>query len=470
MLRELVLGHYKPFRDVQHARCAPITLIVGRNSSGKSSVLGAIDLLRRSYASHYGLWLDTVDQPKRLCHRHDTTRGMVLGSTLSNESGTFSVAFSYRVEEETLQARRLTFHGQLAGGEPIEFESTVQASAGEPWFEAEIPLEVAAGLHRREVTRKLKHLKKASESIAKQLGKQPSPRPSDLILSPTPARLTFHPRDEQGSNCTIVWPDDSLPDNLGVTHSDIALRKALRIFSFEEMNEAFNSFAWFRHVATPPLRPHPEELEDETPSPEELSRINDALVRLGIWYQLELHTFPNEKKGHIAERALRIRDIQLRTTMRLVDVGMGISQILGILFAAFRSPQPKMLTVQQPELHLHPHAQGHFADLMIKVIEEEIAGPSQWIVETHSEAMISRIQRRVRDGRLSPDEVSVLYVEATPSGSEIRELRLNEAGDFLDEWPGGFFEESYRDAVGLAIEDPEPPPGLEALGALAEVE
>jgi predicted ATPase len=107
---------------------------------------------------------------------------------------------------------------------------------------------------------------------------------------------------------------------------------------------------------------------------------------------------------------------------------------------------------------------------MIKVIEEEITGPSQWIVETHSEAMISRIQRRVREGRLSPEKVSVLYVEATPSGSEIRELRLNEAGDFLDEWPGGFFEESYRDAVGLAIEDPKPSPEFEALNELAEVE
>lgn len=452
MLRELVLGHYKPFREVQRARCAPITLIVGRNSSGKSSVLGAIDLLRRSYASHYGLWLDTVDQPKLLCHRHDTTRAMVLGATLDDEHGTFSVAFSYRVEDETLQATKLAFCGKMKGAAPIEFDASVNTTAGKPWFRAEIPLEVATRLRRESLERT--NLVGIADKIR-----------------PTTAELVFRPRDEDGADCTLTWPDDSLPDDLGVRHNDTLMRKALATLKFDEMEKAFDAFAWFDHVATPPLRPHPDQLEDTSPSPEELRKINDALLRLGIWYKIGLHTFPNEKKGKVAERALRVYDISLRTTTRLVHVGMGISQVLGILFAAFRSPQaPNMLMVEQPELHLHPHAQGHFADLMIDAIKEDIPGPRQWLVETHSEALISRVQRRVREGRISPDDISVLYVEPKRSGSEIQELRLSETGDFLDEWPGGFFEESYRDAVGLAIEDPKPSPELEALDELAEVE
>ncbi len=73
---------------------------------------------------------------------------------------------------------------------------------------------------------------------------------------------------------------------------------------------------------------------------------------------------------------------------------------------------------------------------------------TQWIVETHSEAIVSRLQRRIREGRLSSNDVSVLFVEPSAEGSRIIPLRLDEKGQFIDEWPGGFFEETYWDLFG----------------------
>jgi hypothetical protein len=61
-----------------------------------------------------------------------------------------------------------------------------------------------------------------------------------------------------------------------------------------------------------------------------------------------------------------------------------------------------------------------------------------------------RLQRRIRERRIRAEDVSVLYVEPSAEGSRIRVLRLDEDGEFIDEWPHGFFEERYQELFGEA--------------------
>ena len=69
---------------------------------------------------------------------------------------------------------------------------------------------------------------------------------------------------------------------------------------------------------------------------------------------------------------------------------------------------------------------------------------TNFIVETHSESLMLRIQRMIRVGQLSPADISVIYVEPNVDGSGYpQELRLDEDGEFVDEWPSGFFEERF---------------------------
>jgi predicted ATPase len=102
--------------------------------------------------------------------------------------------------------------------------------------------------------------------------------------------------------------------------------------------------------------------------------------------------------------------------------------------------------IEQPELHLHPRIQGDLADLFI---ETALKGPQQntYILETHSEHIIRRLMRRVREGVISESDVSILYVDRSDDGSIISHLRLDSEGDFLDEWPNGFFEEGFNDTL-----------------------
>ena len=88
------------------------------------------------------------------------------------------------------------------------------------------------------------------------------------------------------------------------------------------------------------------------------------------------------------------------------------------------------------EIHLHPRLQANLADLMIANITGR--GEKQWIVETHSELLVLRRQRRIREGTLDPSDVSVLYVDPNApetEGSTIHQLRLDEKGDRTQDFP-----------------------------------
>ena len=131
----------------------------------------------------------------------------------------------------------------------------------------------------------------------------------------------------------------------------------------------------------------------------------------------------------------------------LADVGYGINQLLPIIVEGIASQPNSTLCVEQPEIHLHPRLQANIADLMIDTIADEPGKRKQWIVETHSELLVRRIQTRIAQGDISPSDVSVLYVNPDDEdyeGSAIKQLRLDENGYWLDEWPQGFFDEGYK--------------------------
>ena len=132
------------------------------------------------------------------------------------------------------------------------------------------------------------------------------------------------------------------------------------------------------------------------------------------------------------------------------EVGSGLGYVLPILSSMFHEIPISIL--QQPELHLHPALQAEFGDVLI----EASIFHKQLIVETHSEYILLRVLKRIRQSagdaavsvelQLKPEEVSVVYFDPSPEGiTEVKRLRISEDGDFLDRWPRGFFPERDKD-------------------------
>jgi len=159
------------------------------------------------------------------------------------------------------------------------------------------------------------------------------------------------------------------------------------------------------------------------------------------------------RASHLARLpVLSMRDKRTDIDVSHRDVGIGISQVLPVLVYALAS-RNKLLAMEQPEIHVHPQLQAELGDVFITSALGE--GKNTVIVETHSEHLILRIMRRMRETAqnkldsslpsVKPSDVSILYIKAESSGSKVLELRLDDEGTLLDPWPGGFFEEGFRE-------------------------
>ncbi len=145
---------------------------------------------------------------------------------------------------------------------------------------------------------------------------------------------------------------------------------------------------------------------------------------------------------------VRVRKFGTRTKgpwRNLLDVGYGVSQALPVMTELLRPDAPAMFLLQQPEVHLHPSAQAALGRLFCRVATPE----RQLIVETHSDHLFDRIRMDVRDRvvPLKPDDVSILFFERGDLDARIHSLRIDEDGNVLDAPPGYrrfFMEETTR--------------------------
>ncbi len=157
---------------------------------------------------------------------------------------------------------------------------------------------------------------------------------------------------------------------------------------------------------------------------------------------------------------LGIHDLRHGINVSLRDVGVGISQIAPILVHAHAN-ENKLIAIEQPEIHIHPKLQAELGDVFIESALGE--RKNSFLIETHSEHLILRILRRIREttdkefsdwsdelkktcpNGIRPEDVAVLYVEPGEDGAKVIELPVTLDGDFSRPWPDGFFSERSKE-------------------------
>lgn len=157
-------------------------------------------------------------------------------------------------------------------------------------------------------------------------------------------------------------------------------------------------------------------------------------------------------KGLDHTEELSLIELKTGTRVSFRDIGVGVSQVLPVLVEAYGAKK-SLIVVEQPEIHLHPALQSELADVFI----ESALGDRKntFIIETHSEHLMLRFLRRIREtssggvepGRvpLSPNDIQVVYVQPTSNGSLVHDLPVTEDGEFAARWPQGFFTERARE-------------------------
>ena len=131
------------------------------------------------------------------------------------------------------------------------------------------------------------------------------------------------------------------------------------------------------------------------------------------------------------------------------QVGMGISQVLPLIIRAYKPCDAKtLIIVEEPESHLHPFAHAQIAQLFFDSLL--IDKNKKYLIETHSQNFVLRLRRLIAEGKLVPDDLALYYVDFNEENneSELKRIIIDENGN-VDYWPEGIFSESLDETIGI---------------------
>ncbi|MCA9076580.1 MAG: DUF3696 domain-containing protein [Planctomycetaceae bacterium] len=136
---------------------------------------------------------------------------------------------------------------------------------------------------------------------------------------------------------------------------------------------------------------------------------------------------------------VRVRKQATSSEVLITDVGFGVSQILPVIVLCYYVPEGSTIILEQPEIHLHPLVQSGLADVFIDAIK--VRG-IQILLESHSEHLLRRLQRRIAEEKLDRDSIALYFCDTDHGHSQLSELDVDMFGNITN-WPTDFFGDEF---------------------------
>lgn len=183
-------------------------------------------------------------------------------------------------------------------------------------------------------------------------------------------------------------------------------------------------------------------------NPDLVCAVNSAFETLEIPYKLDVQrlTSDNLQSSIGSVGVALLTDTRTGVGASPADVGFGLSQVLPVI-VQLGANTDSLIIVEQPEIHLHPRIQARLANVILASVMDN---RNTVLIETHSEHLLTRmeqlLQARATSGAIP--HLAVRFVNQGDRGSEILDLRVGPDGSVLDPWPGGFFDDPLWDVIG----------------------
>lgn len=170
-------------------------------------------------------------------------------------------------------------------------------------------------------------------------------------------------------------------------------------------------------------------------------RVNEWLHTMGLAEGCRLKPIAEGRTDH----EFRVQTRKAAPEVLIADVGFGVSQVLPVLVLCYYVPEGSTVILEQPEIHLHPSVQAALADVFIDVVKERQV---QIIVESHSEHLLRRLQRRMAERVLEQQDTALYFCQLENGASHITELQVDPEGNIRN-WPEDFFGDTLGDLVAM---------------------
>jgi len=386
MITRLRAQNFKSWKDTGDLRIAPLTGLFGTNSSGKTSILQAVLILKQSTESpdprrvlYLGDERSIVDLGTfyDVIHGHDT--GLELKFSLSwkdTESGRLDAAFG--ADNSRLHLAEFTC---TRGPDVLRVKEepggfSFNRNDG-PWIETASPWSYHAWVEDPTFGLQLQ-----LETVH-YLGP----------LRPRPRRAPY------------IWSGNT-PSGVGVDGGEFA-QALLATLSGQRT----------------------------------IQGVAGALKAMNLIDSFQIEPVAPRRRDY----EIRLKKNQSSAEVLLPDVGFGVSQVLPVLVLCYYADEGSTLIIEQPELHLHPAAQSELADVLIDVVKNR---GMQVIVESHSEHLLRRLQRRIAEGQFAAHDAALYFCEMDHGASKATPLEINEEG-FIKNWPKDFFGDEMGDLAAI---------------------
>lgn len=431
MLTGIRLTNFKGWDDTGPVRLAPLTIFFGRNSSGKSSLIQSMLLMKQTAES-----LD----PRQVLFLGNREAYADLGTYLDlvrdhNDRLDVGLTFDWQVENP-VRLRRASASTDVLEADTFRFTTEIAQEQGVLGEIIVQRMEYAIGPDSDRTVGMRRRSSDFYEMTSQHLSlrrraKTPDhlPEPIKCYGFPDAASVRFqnadflaelsHQFDELMSSISYVGPlrdrprrryqwQGSSPTSVGPEGENtvaaiLAARRQTRTIKALRFEE--NLGYWLKHMG----------LIEQF-----------AVVEIGSGTGLY---------------ELRVTVAGSPTSASVTDGGFGISQVLPVLVQAFYAAPGTPVILEQPEIHLHPAAQSALGDVLLGAVKDNGV---QLLVETHSEHLLHRIQRRIAEEEITKDDVALYFIEASDGRSEIHELKVDEYGNITN-WPQDFFGDEMGD-------------------------
>lgn len=169
--------------------------------------------------------------------------------------------------------------------------------------------------------------------------------------------------------------------------------------------------------------------------------VAERLQRMKLIHSFSVREIASNRRDY----EVRVKKSSDSPEVLITDVGFGVSQILPVLVLCYYVPEGSTIILEQPEIHLHPSVQADLADVLVDVIRYRNV---QVIVESHSEHLLRRIQRRIAEDQMDASDTSLYFCSMKEGDSHIAELRIDEFGNIAN-WPTEFFGDETGDLIAM---------------------
>lgn len=418
-ITRLIVSGYKSIRREQAIEIRPLTILAGTNSSGKSSMMQPLLLLKQTLEASYDPGALLLDGP----HVRFTLADQLLSR---HGDGKQASSFQAGIEVASKMTLSTVFSKQRGKGFDVQEMSLA---------DQEENLTLHRGMTHPEILSALPPLYKEvfnhmfqSWSQTEEEKLQWSVLRSRCFLS---TELTTKNGGKVGltSGLTSVRLQSALVESwiLQVIHLPGWRGTPARVYPVTAVSDTFPGT--FEHYVASVIARWQAEKDER-----KLEQLGRDLEKLGLTWkvmakpindtQVELHV------GRLPRAAKGARDL-----VSIADVGFGVSQTLPVLVALQAARPGQMVYLEEPEIHLHPRAQSAMAQVLANAAKRGV----RVVAETHSSLLLLGIQTLVAEGKLPPEMVKLHWFKRRPNdgATEVKSADLDETGAFGD-WPEDF--------------------------------